>query len=319
MTYKVVIAGYSQMFAAMIQGVVAAECEIVGVLRHERVSLSPIKLFVKDFFNPSIDYSYIKQLKLNDIKAKSINSKKFRNELMRLQADILIIASWGERLKKETFILPKVACINVHPSLLPKYRGPNPYLQVIKNREEKTGVTFHLIDENYDTGAILAQYEIPVLPNDTGKVLRSRVSSVAKTGICEVLKEIENNQIKPIPQDEKFASYQPQIKLNDLLIDFNKSAEEIEAQIRAVCDWNKCYFLHKNFYFEVTKCKIKTGTNDQFVPGDIIKKGRKSICVQCSNGTCIELCDVRLYDVFFKPYTSLYINCFMKVGDNLLQ
>ena len=318
MGYKIVIAGYSQMLAAMIQGVIASGCEIAGVFRHEKVVYSPVELFFKDYLLPSTEYSYIKNLNLYEIRANSINSEQFRKELKRLQADILIVASWGERLKKETLSTPKVACINVHPSLLPKYRGPNPYLQVIKNMETTSGVTFHLMDENYDTGAILAQYEVPILPDDTGKILRSRTVMFAQHGICELLEQLEQGKITPKPQNEKEATYYPQVKLKDLMLNFSKSATEIYAQIRGICDWQSCYFLHKGHYFRVRKCRIIKKLIKQYKPGTVIAKNGNSIAVACAGGTAVELLYPQLYEKLFRPFSNLYLLFVMKNGDRLL-
>ena len=144
---KVVILGHGAMLANLIAGVMDSGCEIVGVMRYDRLRKSNLKTWFHDYFLPSKEFSYIKSYKLHEIRAKSANSKIFKREILRLNADIIIVGTWGEKLTKATIDLPKIATINVHPSLLPKYRGPNPYLQVIKNLETKTGLTFHPLNE----------------------------------------------------------------------------------------------------------------------------------------------------------------------------
>ena len=165
---RVVIIGYGAMFTNLIAGTLDANCEIVGVFRKEMVKYNPIIRYLKDVFFPSLDYSYIKSYNLNEIQASGVNTKEFKKELLKLNPDIVLVGSWGEKISKEIYDIPKIATINAHPSLLPKYRGPNPYYWVIKNQEQTSGVSFHLVDDGFDTGAILAQEEVKIYPSDTG-------------------------------------------------------------------------------------------------------------------------------------------------------
>ena len=161
---RVVIIGYGEMFTNLIAGTLDANCEIVGVLRKEMVKYTPIIRNIKDIICPSLDYNYIKSYNLPEIQARGVNTKEFKKELLKLSPDIMLVGSWGERIEKDIYNIPKIATINAHPSLLPKYRGPNPYFWVIKNQEQESGITLHLMDEGYDTGAILAQDIVKIYP-----------------------------------------------------------------------------------------------------------------------------------------------------------
>ena len=197
---RVIILGTGEMLANLIEGTIDAGCEIVGVFRN------PSKKF-KDFFKTSHDLTLIKQYKLHGIKCKCANCEEFKKEILRLNADVILVGSWGEKLKKEIIDLPTIATVNVHPSFLPKYRGPNPYLQTILHRETKSGITFHLMNEEFDKGAILAQKEIPIYPTDTGKELKARTVFQARLMCAEVLKNLEYGLIIPIQQNESSATY----------------------------------------------------------------------------------------------------------------
>ena len=157
---KVVIIGKGLMLANAIIGALDAGADIVGVLRYETTVWNRFKLFLQDLFNPSYEYTLIKQLSLRDLKFKSVNSKEFKNFLIKNNVDIIFIGTWRERVKKETYVIPAIGTINIHPSLLPKYRGPNPYLQTILNGETFSGVTLHLVDDNYDTGNMVFSYVV---------------------------------------------------------------------------------------------------------------------------------------------------------------
>ena len=131
---KVVIVGYGEMFMNLIAAALDANCEIVGVLRKDIVKYPKYVRMIKDIVNPSVEHNYIKSYNLPEITdVKGVNDENFRRKLLKLNPDILLVGSWGEKIEKSTYDIPKIASINAHPSLLPKYRGPNPYFWVIKN------------------------------------------------------------------------------------------------------------------------------------------------------------------------------------------
>lgn len=254
---KIVIIGAGQMLMNLIAGCMDANCNIVGVFRYDKVRLPLFNRLIIDLLNPSTEYTYIKSHKLYEINAKSANSAEFKKEILKLNADIVLVGTWGEKLKKIIINLPKIATINVHPALLPKYRGPNPYMQAIKHLEKNSGVTFHLMDEKFDTGAILLQKTVAIESTDTGKELRQKIALSAREGICELIKKLDTEIIIPVKQDENKASYFSQIKGDEVMLDFSKSAQELSAHIRAFHPWSKCYFSHKKQFFIPNPYKLE--------------------------------------------------------------
>lgn len=280
---KIVVIGYGQMFASLVLGSIASGHQIVGVFRHDRVNFSGFRLFFKDIFNPSNDLSFIKSLKLNEIKAKSVNSEKFKKEILKLNPDIILVGSWSEKIKKEIFSLPKIAAINCHPSLLPKFRGPNPYAQVILAAEKKTGITFHLIDENFDTGAILAQHQVDILDDDTGATLKARCCNCAKIAVSELLDTLSNDIIIPIKQDERHATYQKCLNQSDIIINLSETSEQISRRIRALSPWTKCYIPFEGAFFKVLGYKI---TQTDIVHNELkplVRQSKKEFCLVTSD------------------------------------
>lgn len=317
---KVVILGKGEMLSNLIEGTLDAECEIVGVFRYERTIYPKLLMAFRDFFKSSHDVTIIKQHKLHEIKCKSANSDEFKREILKLNADVILVGTWGEKLKKEVINLPVIACVNVHPSFLPDYKGPNPYMQTILHGERYSGITFHLMGENFDSGAILAQKKIEILPNDTSKELKERTVFQARLICAEVLKKLEYGVIIPVSQSG--GSYYPNIKSQDIMLDFEKeNAKQIHAHIRALHPWLPAYVTHKNKFFIPNPYKLKllnkeqtqnvikiNGLNNPKV-GDIINKNSKnaSITVMCLNGEAIRMSDVKLYGFFNKPFTKTYI------------
>lgn len=308
---KVVILGSGQMLTNLIAGCMDADADVVGVFRYEKVRYPLIDSILLDIFNPSREYNYIKGHKLYEIKARSANSAEFKKEILKLNADIILVGTWGEKIKKPIINLPKFATINVHPALLPKYRGPNPYLQTIKHLEKESGVTFHLMDENFDTGAILYQKTVKIEPTDTGKELRDKSATAARKGVCELLKNLDTEIIIPIAQDEKRASYFSQIEENEVMLDFSKSAEEVCAHIRGFHPWFKCYFEYKKQFFTPNpyKLEILENTSDVKQVGAIVEKSHKenSITILCGDNKLIKMSGVRLYGLLNRYFTKFYI------------
>lgn len=309
---KVVILGKGEMLCNLIEGTLDAKCDIVGVFRYERTAYSALKLALHNFFKSSSDYTLIKQHKLHEIKCKSANSEEFKKEIIKLNADVILVGTWCEKLKKEIIDLPVIATINVHPSYLPEYRGPNPYLQTILNRETKSGVTFHLMNEEYDAGAVLAQKRVNIIPGDTSKELKERTVFHARLLCAEVLKKLGYGLVIPVNQDESKATYFPNIKREDMMLDFEKeTAEEIHARIRAFHPFLPCYYEYKNFYFIPNPYKLEI-INKSGDTGKIICKDAKaaSITIACKNGRALKMSGVRLYG--FKIFTKFFIQHFVK-------
>lgn len=312
---KVIILGKGEMLSNLIEGTLDAGYEIVGVMRYERTCFSSLRLKLRDFFKSSSDVTLIKQHKLYEIKCKSANSEEFKKEVLKLNADIILVGTWGEKLKKETIDLPVIAAVNVHPSFLPEYRGPNPYLQTILHRETKSGLTFHLMDKDFDSGAILAQKKIDIFPNDTSKELKERTVFQARLMCAEVLKKLACGMVIPVAQEEKKASYFPNITPEEMMLDFeNETAEEIHARIRAFHPWLPCYVTHKNKFFIPNPYKLKIiNCNCEEKIGTIINSDHKtsSITVLCKCGKAIKMDGVRLYGFFSRPFTKLFIKYFL--------
>ena len=303
---RTILIGYGEMMRALALGILKSNHSIAGVLLNDSIGRNAVGSFVSNCIKPSEDYLFAKAHKLNIINAKSANSKEFQKAVKNLKADIVITGSWSEKLSIQTLNILPNAFVNVHPSLLPKYRGPNPYIQNILNAEKQTGVTFHLMDVNYDTGAVLYQKKVPVLNNDTGGSLKLRCCAAAQSGIVFLLDnfpELVKNQTSQI---ESESSYQPQISLKETIIEFKKeSAADIDKRIRALAPWLKCYIPFKNEFFSFDNYKIikeLTAAN----PGTIIRKSSNSVYVACLGGGVMKFSELKIKRPFSKYLSKFY-------------
>ena len=313
---KVVIVGYGEMFTNLIAGALDANCEIVGVLRRETIKYHPILRRFKDVINPSLEYSYIKSYNLPEIEVESVNSLQFKKRLLKLNPDIVLVGSWPEKFKKEIYDIPKIATINAHPSLLPQYRGPNPYFWTIRNGEQISGITFHLMDKGFDTGAILAQEEVKIYPSDTGKSLKERTVLTARGVVCELLKALREDIIIPLTQREDKATYYS--TPSDLELDFTKSAEENYALIRAIYPWGSAYFYHNDTCLAASPFGVEIISNDTEykTAGVITNIEGNCLSILCGDNKILKF-SVQLYKKFDKIFTKNYIKRDVKIGDNI--
>lgn len=306
---RVVVLGKGLMLANIILGVKDSGADIIGVFRYEQTCYSRLKLLLNDFFYPTPEYTLIKNFKIPEISFKSANCNEFRKFLISHNVDLVIVGTWKEKIKKETFNIPTIATVNVHPSLLPKYRGPNPYLQTILHGEKYSGVTIHLMDENYDTGAILKQTKVEIAEVDTSKELREKTVVTARKLISEFIKDLDNSILMPIKQQKDKSSYFPNISGIERMLDFEtQTSVEISRTIRALHPFLPCYITHKDHFFIVNPYKFKI-LQEEFDAdaGKIISKNAKlaELTIACKDKRAIKFTDLKLYK--YKFYTKRYI------------
>ena len=299
---RVVLLGKGEMLANLILGVEESKGEIVGVFRGENLNMGRLRLWFHDNFSNSSEVQLIKEKKLFDIRMKSANSNEFKRLLLKLNPDIIIVGTWGEKLKKEVFSLPRFGTVNVHPSILPKYRGPNPYLQAVWHREQFSGATFHFMDENFDSGAILMQEILPVQVGDTGLELRRKICARVREGISVLLPHIENGTVIPRGQHEKEATYFPEVTQESMTLDFSKeTAEEILAHVRAFHPFRPTYIQDGNFFWIVNPYNVML-LEEKTEPNKIIARNifKRTLKISAKDGKILIFKKLKPYTWFSK-------------------
>lgn len=193
------------------------------------------------------------ELQVSDVKACALKHgfPVFQPERIKLpenvaylknyEADIYVVAAFGQILSQEILDIPKFGCVNIHASLLPKYRGAAPIQQAIIDGEKTTGVTIMQMAAGMDTGDILLQREIPIDDNETGGGLFDKLSELGAELIAEALPKIERGELTPVPQDEKLATKCGKLSKNMGKIDFNKNAITIRNLVRGLNPWPSAY------------------------------------------------------------------------------
>jgi len=209
------------------------------------------------------------------------------DEILNLQPDLIITCAYGQILPKEILDYPKLGCINVHASLLPKLRGGAPIHRAIMNGHTKTGVTIMYMNEKMDEGDIINQKEIEITNTDTASSLHDKLSILGRDLLLETLPMIINGTAPRIRQDSSEATYAPIIKREDEKIDFSKSRKEVYNKVRGLNSWPGAYCLFEGKILKVWECYISDRYFSEMFDGQITAIYEDGIGVKVSNGEIV--------------------------------
>jgi methionyl-tRNA formyltransferase len=181
------------------------------------------------------------RLNLNVLQPANLKSAEVRIHLAGLKPDAIVVAAFGQILPQSVLEIPPSGCINIHPSLLPKYRGVAPVPAAILNGDEFTGVSIMLMDKGVDTGPLLSRAQIPILPQDTGGSLLGKLSRISAQLLLDTLPRWSGKEIKPQLQNDANATYTKMLTKEAGEIDWKLPAMEIWRRVRAYQPWPGCY------------------------------------------------------------------------------
>jgi len=191
-------------------------------------------------------------------------------ELRALLPEVIVVAAFGQILRAEVLDIPPKGCLNVHASLLPRFRGATPIAAAILAGEEKTGVTIMLMDEGMDTGPILSQATCPISPQDTGESLSARLARLGADLLIDTLPRWLAGEIEPRPQDHSQATYSRIIAKEDGLIDWSQSAVEIWRRSRAYHPWPGTYTYWRGNLLKVIRVEALPHWSGEGEPGQVM-------------------------------------------------
>lgn len=206
--------------------------------------------------------------------------------LKKYNADIIVVVAFGQILPKEILQMPKYGCVNVHASLLPKYRGAAPIQWAVINGENVSGVTTMRMDEGLDTGDMILKEEVVLNEKETGGSLFDRLSSVGADLCVKTLEKIENGTAVYMPQDHEKATMTRMIKKQFGIIDWTKSAKELECLIRGLNPWPSAYTMFHGKTFKIWDADVLSGQTGE-EPGTVTEVTKDTFSVQTGEGLLI--------------------------------
>lgn len=276
---KLVFMGTPDLAAEVLRSLIAAGHEILAVVTQPDKPKGRGK---------AMAYSAVKELALEEglkvlqpVKVKK--DEEFFEELKELNPDCIVVAAFGQMLPQSILDLPKYGCINVHASLLPKYRGAAPIQWMVINGEKEAGVTIMHMDIGCDTGDIIMKDQIVLDPKETGGSLHDKLAVLGGNLLVKALPMIENGTAPREVQDASQSSYYGLFKKEDGLIDFTKTAVEIERLIRGLNPWPSAYTSMEGKGLKLWEADVVEGSKKGEC-GEIVEVTKDSILVQTGEG-----------------------------------
>ncbi len=269
MTTKIVFMG-SPEFALPTLEVLAEKFNLIGVVtqpdqpsgRGKKVQAPPVKLVAQD-------------LNLPIMQPKKLSDPEALDQLREWDPDAIVVAAFGQILKPDVLELPMFGCINVHASLLPRWRGAAPIQAAILNNDQCTGITIMSMDSGVDTGPILSQRSTPIHPTDSAGILSQRLAHIGAELLVETLPGYLVSEITPVDQDAGAATHAPMLKKKDGELDFSQPAKALALRVRAFNPWPGTYTILNN---KMLKIHSAITSPEVVNPGRKINPGQRTLC-----------------------------------------
>jgi methionyl-tRNA formyltransferase len=231
--------------------------QVIGVVtqpdrkkgRGQKVGFSPVKEWASQYRGGEVPI----------FQPERVKEEAFQESLKRLAPDLFVVAAYGQILPQSLLDIPKYGAINVHASLLPKYRGAAPIAWAILRGEKATGVTIMKMDKGMDTGDILLQRDVVLGDEETSETLHDKLASLGAPLLLETLARMKGGTLTPVRQDHGQATYAPPLKKEDGRIDWKRGAREIDCQVRAFNPWPGAYSSHQGHFLKIFKGEVREG------------------------------------------------------------
>lgn len=222
------------------------------------------------------------------LQPEKISGSEEMEKIIALQPDVIITAAFGQFLPEKLLQAPVHGAINVHASLLPKYRGGAPVHYSIINGEKETGVTIMEMIKKMDAGGIYAQESLPITKQDDVGTMFEKLSALGKQLLLKTLPDILNGNLSPRPQDESKVTFSPNITREQEAIDWNKIAEEIDNQVRGMRPWPIAFTTYEQTRWKLLNVEA-LAEKTTAEPGTIIKKDKKNLWIACGKQTVLAI------------------------------
>lgn len=275
---KVIYMGTPEFAVPTLKGLIDNYDVITVITQPNRISPSgktqepPVKRVADEHGIPVLQFEHIKE---------------YAKDIKKLKPDIIIVCAYGQILPNEILEIPRLGCINVHASLLPKLRGGAPIHRAIINGHSKTGITIMYMASGMDTGDIISQSEVEITDTETANSLHEKLSILGRDLLLETMPSIIDKTNKRIPQDKNEVSYAPNITKDDERINFDKTKRELYNQIRGLNSWPGAYCLYKGKILKVWSSRITDNLFPDAFIGQITAIYEDGFGVKCNNGEIV--------------------------------
>jgi methionyl-tRNA formyltransferase len=241
--------------------------------RGQALAISPVKAYALERGVPVLQ-------------PQKLRTPPFSEVLREYQPDVAVVTAYGKILPKDLLDTPRHGCLNVHASLLPRFRGAAPIQWAIAHGDAETGVALMVMDVGLDTGPVLAEKRLPIAPDETSATLHDKLSGLGGQLLREFLPAYLAGTLTPRPQPEQGMVLAPIIAKEEGQLDFSRPAVELERRLRAFTPWPGAFTTFEGKLFKVHRARVGTG---QGAPGSVVSAGPQGLEVACGEGSLVLL------------------------------
>jgi methionyl-tRNA formyltransferase len=294
---KIVFAGTPDFAAYHLQELIDSEHDVVGVYSQpDRPAGRGKKLQASSVKQLAIEHN------ISVHQPVSLKTPEAQQDLSELRADIMIVVAYGLILPTQILNTPRLGCLNVHGSLLPKWRGAAPIQRSIWAGDEETGVTIMQMDEGLDTGEMLFKQSLPITTKDTSASLYQKLAEIGPQALLKTLSQL--SELTPEPQDNELASYAKKLSKEEAKIDWCISAVQLERNVRAFNPWPVAYFVLNEISIKVHAAEVIEVQHVDVTAGQIVRADKRGILV-ATRSECLLLTSLQLPGKKPMPVTDI--------------
>ncbi|AQP99768.1 methionyl-tRNA formyltransferase [Pseudoalteromonas aliena] len=277
---RIIFAGTPDFAARHLQALIQSEHKIVGVYSQpDRPAGRGKKLKASEVKELALEHNLLV------FQPQSLKNDEALAELTSLNADIMIVVAYGLILPKAILEAPRLGCLNVHGSILPRWRGAAPIQRAIWAGDEQTGVTIMQMDEGLDTGDMLHISRCPISTTETSASLYTKLAELGPDALIETINKLANGEITPEPQNDELANYAKKLSKEEANIDWSMSALQIERNIRSFNPWPVCFTQMGEQTVKVYQAQVVLQSGN---PGQILSSDKNGVVVACGeHALCI--------------------------------
>ena len=281
MKSRILFMGTPDFAKASLEALVSADADVIGVLtqpdkprgRKMQLTPSPVKECALEHGIPVYQ-------------PKTLRDEAFAELLESLAPELIVVAAYGKILPENVLSYPKLGCINVHGSLLPKYRGAAPIQRAIMDGERETGITIMYMAEGIDTGDMLAKASCEIYPDDNFETLHDRLADMGAKLLCETIEKLEDGSASREKQDDLKSTYAAKITNDDCIVDFNDDAAKIHNQIRGLSPFPLAVAEHDGRAVKLVASELFDTETEHKNPGEVLRcdGAGNRIVIACKKG-----------------------------------
>ena len=296
---KIIFAGTPDFATVTLEALIHSPHDVIAVYTQpDRPAGRGLKL------TPSAVKTLAQTYQLPVHQPKSLRNSQEQEWLIKLNADVMVVVAYGLLLPPEVLTIPHLGCINIHPSLLPRWRGATPIQRTIFAGDTVTGVTIMQMDAGLDTGPILLQRKCQLAPDETSQTLHDKLAKLGADALIKTLDLFSQSEINPIPQDNSLATYAQKISKEEALIDWLKPAIELEREIRAFNPWPIAYTSWQGDNLRIWQAQALMEDHDAS-PQTILRAAREGVDIATGRGV-LRLLQVQMPGGKMLPIADFY-------------